>query len=147
MHGLLFGWKWAPFLIPLLAESDGYRRAARHSAASYDSSDLIWLAALVLVPLTILLVVKILQRLAERFQHRSSALFMELCRAHGLGWRDRLRLWQLTRQANINPPTRLFVTPQCMDALLKRGGASPLSSQELQRLRGVLFGDLPRTVS
>jgi hypothetical protein len=69
-------------------------------------------------------------------------LFLALCRAHRLGWRDAWLLWRLARWHELEAPARLFLEPdrfdfQGLNRSLTRRAA------RLQSLRRRLFADLP----
>ncbi len=69
-------------------------------------------------------------------------LFLALCRAHRLRWRDAWLLWQLARWHELEDPARLFLEPERLD----REGLNRRLTRHAVRLRWLrlrLFGGLP----
>jgi hypothetical protein len=130
---------------PFLAEAESYRHLGRRfqpNAASADTTDLIWVAALILGPLLLLLLFKVAQRLRRNFQqHRGEALFLELCRAHGLDWRTQLQLWRLVRRFDLKPPAAVFLSAEKFAQALRDKDRSSAERQEIRNLAQTLFGN------
>jgi hypothetical protein len=69
-------------------------------------------------------------------------LFLALCRAHRLRWRDAWLLWQLARWHELEDPARLFLEPERFD----REGLNRRLTRHAVRLRWLhlrLFAGLP----
>lgn len=70
------------------------------------------------------------------------ALFHELCRSHGLTWRDWWLLRRLARQHVLSEPAALFLDPRPFDAAIANGGWQK-TAPRLRELRLKLFAGLP----
>jgi hypothetical protein len=69
-------------------------------------------------------------------------LFLSLCRAHRLQWREAWWLWQLARFQRLRDPARLFLEPQRWDA----ASLSPsllARQRQLIRVRDRVFAESP----
>jgi len=90
-----------------------------------------------------------LSRLAGGRDRRSVSnspgkLFVSLCRAHGLTWKDTWLLWRLARWQQLDDTARLFLEPDHFDL---DGLSPPLAArgERLKSIRGRLFADLAAT--
>ena len=68
----------------------------------------------------------------------SLALFLALCRAHGLRWPEWWLLWQVARDHQLKDPARLFLEPERLDPA-NLGPVLRLRSEQLEAIRGRLF--------
>jgi len=69
-------------------------------------------------------------------------LFLSLCKAHRLRWREYWWLWRLARSQRLRDPARLFLEPERWQT----AGLSPAlraRAQQLTRLRERLFTETP----
>jgi hypothetical protein len=128
-------------LSPLLAQVESSRRGSygfQANGASFELTDLLWLAVLLGSPIALALFWLGVQRLRHRFEKSSpESLFLELCRAHQLPWRQRLRLWRMARQQALASPVLLFVSPD----ILSPDEGKPSERQELLELHQLLFSE------
>jgi hypothetical protein len=77
-----------------------------------------------------------------RRHNNPRALFRKLCRAHGLGFRDRRLLAQLARHHRLDHPARLFIE----SARFESAALSPRLCQHVERvsaLKEMLFAEPP----
>ncbi len=108
-----------------------------------DSGD--WWA----IGITIAVIVLVLWGLswAVRLQERQrrycspALLFLELCRAHGLHWRDRWLLWRIARAQRLRNPACLFLEPQRLEAENLSPSLRPKLAQ-IQQLAERLFAGI-----
>lgn len=78
--------------------------------------------------------------------HSPGRLFLTLCRAHRLGWRDVWLLWRLARWYELEDPARLFLEPERFDpSTLSR--RLTRQAARLRLLRSRLFAGLVETDS
>lgn len=70
-------------------------------------------------------------------------LFWSLCRAHGLPWRDRLVLWQISRCQRMADPARLFLEPQRFEAA-NLNTSLRQQSERIKRLGQRLFAGVDK---
>jgi hypothetical protein len=86
-----------------------------------------------------------LLKLQERHRTYSSPfrLFLSLCKAHGLRWREYWWLWRLARSQGLRAPARLFLEPE---RFATASLSPPLRrrAELLARLRDRLFVELPK---
>ncbi|MBN2578089.1 MAG: hypothetical protein JXB10_03780 [Pirellulales bacterium] len=75
--------------------------------------------------------------------YRPGELFLSLCRAHRLGWKQCWWLWQLARQQQLTDPGRLFLEPERFEASRIPVALLP-RKRHLQELRERLFRMPPR---
>jgi hypothetical protein len=73
-------------------------------------------------------------------------LFLRLCRAHRLTWRDTWLLWRLARSQRLGDPARLFLEPERFDPSDLAPGLRR-HAERLQSLRDRLFADLSDLVA
>jgi hypothetical protein len=80
----------------------------------------------------------------EKKLSRSSPLrlFFGLCKAHDLGWSERLVLWRWTRLKRLKDPARVFLEATLLDHV-ERSGWSPRQVKRLKELRRRLYGVTP----
>jgi hypothetical protein len=75
----------------------------------------------------------------RRRRHSSPGqLFLSLCRAHRLRWKECWWLWQLARQQHLADPGRLFLEPERFDTVQIPAALQPRRSR-FQELRERLF--------
>ena len=65
-------------------------------------------------------------------------LFLSLCRAHQLSWRDRWLLWRVAKVQKLKDPARLFLEPERFEAA-RLGPALTAKTPRLAALREQLF--------
>jgi hypothetical protein len=68
-------------------------------------------------------------------------LFLSLCRAHKLNWKERWLLWRLARLEQLADPARLFLEPEWF-AAASLPGALRQRAKQLKSIRDRLFADL-----
>jgi hypothetical protein len=139
----------------LLAEGNALDELASHMAEGFrgdrvrlDSSLVIGLLS---GALGIVLVFWVLSRLVGGQDRRATCnspgkLFVSLCRAHQLTFKDAWLLWRLARWQQLDDPARLFLEPEHFDP----SGFGPrltAHAQRLQSLRDRLFADLAQPES
>jgi hypothetical protein len=73
------------------------------------------------------------------------ALFLNLCRAHRLGWRECWLLWRLARHQRLSEPARLFLESQRWNPV-NFSPALLSKQQQFTRLQGQLFAEPPDRV-
>ncbi len=76
----------------------------------------------------------------RRQQASPGGLFRELCRAHGLNWRSRRLLRQLTRWHRLNNPASVFLEPKRFEAN-RLNSALTQRRREIESLKNALFLD------
>jgi hypothetical protein len=112
----------------------------RSNRSRLDGDDL--LLGLLILAIVVLLVwsAAVATQWADRTRRRPSParLFLRLCRAHRLGWRDGLLLWRLAKSQRLTDPARLFLEPERFE---KTQVPAPLQAQagRLIELRRALF--------
>ena len=92
---------------------DGIANNFRGRAAGIDRSDI---ANGVLVLAIIVLVVWLLSYMLSTQERRKPfssplMLFLSLCRAHRLNWRERWLLWRVARSQRLRDAARIFIEP------------------------------------
>jgi hypothetical protein len=117
-------------------------RSARSRTTRLDTEDLVlWLSILGLI----VVVVFTLSNVVKWYERRRNAsspmrLFLSLCRAHRLRWRQRWLLWQLARAQRLKEPALLFLEPQRFELPLL-----PVTLQAkkepLREIRRLLFAE------
>jgi hypothetical protein len=80
----------------------------------------------------------VFRRYRHARQHGPKGLFIELCRAHGISWRERWLLWNTARQFRLEPPAMIFLDSQQF-AAAATAAAKPHERESLQRLHARLF--------
>jgi len=78
----------------------------------------------------------------RRARSSPGRLFLSLCTAHRLRWREYWWLWRLARSQRLRDPARLFLEPERWEA----AGLSPalrVHASQLTRLRERLFAEPP----
>jgi hypothetical protein len=143
-----------PFSIynPLLAaEQDRMQdlfRAFRAAQAREGTGQMIYvLLVCVVAAAAVLLLVQLIRSRRRRTGRADPwSLFLELCRAHKLNWRQRWLLWRLARLEQLSHPARLFLEPEWYAA-----GGLPCelrhSSAQLNAIRARLFADAKEITS
>lgn len=76
--------------------------------------------------------------LKRRQQYSHSLLFRSLCRAHGLGMRDRRLLLRIATLTNLSAPARVFTEPAWSDPA-RLPGSLKSQAKDLVRLREQIF--------
>jgi hypothetical protein len=94
----------------------------------------------------VLVVILFLSRIIKSRRRREGytsplGLFLNLCRAHKLKWRDRWLLWRLARTEQLNEPARLFLEPDWF-AIGSLPGALRQHAAKLLNIRERLFADV-----
>jgi hypothetical protein len=130
----------------LLAEQDRMQdlfRAFRATQAREGSEEvaygLLILAGLLIVVLFLSMVIR--QRRQREGYASPVRLFLNLCRAHKLKWRDRWLLWRLARMEQLDEPARLFLEPHWFAS----GGLPGELQQHAARLKSIhdrIFADV-----
>jgi hypothetical protein len=135
----------------LLAEQDRMQdlfRAFRAAQAREGMEQLVYGALFCVVVGAAAFVIVQLIRSRRRRKGRTSpwGLFVELCHAHKLNWRQRWLLWRLARIKKLSHPARLFIEPELFAA-----GGLPRelrgSSVQLNTIRARLFADAKEIIS
>lgn len=124
------------FGVPLLAKIAYWERLGDRFSGDYlnwQASDTIGMAALGLGIGGLFLLLSLLNRWQRNAATRDcpKKLFVELARAHGLGFSERRKLREATRQAGLSEPAEVFVRPDLHDAVEI---AAPGLAQRLYRL-------------
>jgi hypothetical protein len=88
----------------------------------------------------------LLARLLERCDGRRPTdsrwmLFVRLCGAHGLRWRERWLLWRIAREQRLDEPAWLFLDPRRLEAAAG-GPFQGRSASQLEALRRRLFAGI-----
>ena len=131
--------------VGLFADRDAFRdmgRGFRGQRAKIDATEITIVVVAVAAGLSMFWV---LSRLASWREgrgpyHHPQQLFKRLCKAHGLGRRERHALIQLSRAAQLPLPMMAFVRPDVFDHVAA-GAITRLSEIELHSLRQKLFGN------
>jgi len=122
-------------------------RMGGHSHGGRNQFDPGTVLTLVLVTAVIVLVLWLVSyysaaRRRPAAYHSPGKLFLALCRAHRLRWRDAWLLWRLARCHELEDPARLFLEPERFDPQgLNRSLARHVA--RLRMLRRRLFAGLP----
>ncbi len=129
-----------------LAEQDRMQdlfRAFRATQAHEGMDDVFYglliLAGIVAGMLILSLVIKSRRRRAGYVS--PLGLFLTLCRAHKLKWKERWLLWRLARMEQLNEPARLFLEPEWY-ASYSLPGALRQRAGQLINIRDRLFADV-----
>ena len=80
------------------------------------------------------------KRRAKKTQSRPYKLLVKTQAALGLPWRDRFRLWWLSRTLNLPHPTALLISPAFFDRAIERRNPSRRSRVHWANLRKRIFG-------
>jgi hypothetical protein len=118
-------------------------RGLRNSATKSAVDDAIYGLLMLIIAALLILLLAVLVNMRQRASGRDSpkALFLSLCRAHRLKWRERWLLWRLARLGHIKDPARLFLEPHRFRSTrlptALRGRAA-----ELRTIRDRLFSEL-----
>jgi hypothetical protein len=130
----------------LLAQGGGledFARGLRENRFRFDSENI---AAALLTVAGIALAVWILWYLVRLYERRQGRprpwrLFLSLCRAHRLRWRQRWLLWRVARAEGLRDPACLFLEPERLEAT-RLGPAFAGRQSELDLICACLCGDL-----
>ena len=117
-------------------------RGFKDKAAQFDALDLsVFLAIVVALLVAVWLTSRIVDRIQRKCPYRSPLwLFLGLCRAHRLSWREGRLLWQVARAQRLESAARLFLEPERLDAA-KRLPALTSRTAELESLGRRLFAE------
>lgn len=103
----------------------------REGGAQLEPTELLLVAAVIVAVILVLWLLVRLFQLGERRAYRSPwRLFIQLCDAHRLTWRESWLLWRLARAQRLRQPALLFVQPQRL--------APPQIPKKFRRRQGVL---------
>lgn len=143
---------WCDLLFTLALASGAEEAAGRVAEgfrgerAEFDSGTLLTLALSLAAVLLVLWFTSYWsggRRRASAY-HSPGRLFLTLCRAHRLRWRDVWLLWQLARWYELEDPARLFLEPERFDpSTLSR--RLTRQAARLRLLRARLFAGLRET--
>ena len=133
-----------------LAEQDRMQDLFRAFRATQAREGMDHVLYVLLIATSIAAVVLLLSRIIRSQKRRRGyasplGLFLELCRAHKLKWRQRWLLWRLARLEQLTEPARLFVEPEWYAAgslpreLRQRAG-------QLKSIRDRLFADVKESL-
>jgi len=100
----------------VFAQATGWREMGnrfRQEGTTFDAVTGLWLlvAAIVFI-LALWLLSKYVQYDGQRPYYSRWRLFVQLCHAHRLSWRQRWMLWRLARSQRLPQPALLFVEPE-----------------------------------
>lgn len=98
---------------------------------------LLVLGGLIVVCLLMSLVVRLRER---RVYTSRTALFLSLCRAHRLPWRQWWLLWRVARRRRLRDPACLFLEPEHLEPG-RLPAAFQARGEELDQLRERLFAE------
>lgn len=115
-------------------------RRFRGDDSALDAADLLLAAAVVsAAALIVWLLSKYVGRRDQTLHNDPARLFRELCRAHRLGFDQRLLLWRLAQLLKLSQPARIFLEPHRLE---KQNLPQSLSAyqQAFAQLHRKLFG-------
>ena len=135
-----------PYRTFLLADQDRMQdlfRAFRMYKAQDGVDDFVHMLLVVAGILALLLILSYIINYWQRRRGYDSplGLFLSLCRAHNLKWKERWLLWRLARLESIADPARLFLEPQWFVSSHLPEAFQQQASQ-LKSIRDRLFADL-----
>jgi hypothetical protein len=140
MNGLLQQGLWAAETNRWDNMSNGFRSG--FEGRRIEATDLVMGLLIMVAVVAVACVLAYLLRLRDKRRARTSPfrLFLSLCRAHELHWRESWWLWRLARSQRLSSPACLFLQPEHFDAV---GLYPPLQrkAQLLTRLRDRLFAE------
>ena len=124
---------------------DDMGRRFRRGGSSLDLGH-VWLLVLLMVVVVVAAVIahRIVSARNKPGYNSPGALFVELCKAHGLRRSQRQLLLRVARQNRLQHPARLFVEPERFESA-NLGTQFPGQSQALRAIRNALFGKHLRT--
>ena len=126
-----------------LEDMSRYFRGPRVQLSSRDAVFiLLGLAGLILVIWLLSLVVQWQEQ--GRKKPSATRLFLQLCRAHRLKWRDGWLLWRLAISQRLTDPARVFLEPERFEPEHLMGTLR-FHAARFQMLRGKLFSRPERT--
>jgi hypothetical protein len=139
----------AYLLLAAKTRLEGLSSAFRGRRARLEPSEVFRGAAVLLAVLVAAFAVTRLVMACRRHIRRNPWwLFLALCRAHRLRWRQRWLLWQVAKHQRMEHPARLFLEP----ARFEPAGLGPGLRRRVAELRGVrdqvfagLAEPIPRT--
>ena len=131
----------------LLARQSPLENFAREFQGRQTRLESGYLLTGLLILLGILLAIWLLSRLMERFDGRrpvdsSTMLFLSLCKAHRLRWREGWLLFRVAQEQKLTDAARLFLEPKRLESANLTAALRP-NSETLERLRRRLFAGLP----
>jgi hypothetical protein len=135
-----------PYRTFLLADQDRMQdlfRAFRMYKARDGMDDFVYVLMIIAGILAVLLILSAIINFWQRRRGYDNplGLFLSLCRAHKLKWKERWLLWRLARLERLADPARLFLEPQWFlsshlpEAFRQR-------ALQLKSIRNRLFADL-----
>mgnify|MGYP005838897987 FL=1 len=107
----------------------------RRGSRPVDVTSILWTAAaLIAVIVAAAAILKIVEIARTRKPYRSNALlFLSLCRAHKLSWRESIGLWRLAKRNGLRPAALVFLSPEVF-ARLETAGDWEISERLADRL-------------
>ncbi|MGQ9605809.1 MAG: hypothetical protein ACUVTW_06375 [Thermogutta sp.] len=107
----------------------------RRGSRPVDVASILWTAAALIAAIVAAAVIlKIVQIARTRKPYRSNGLlFLSLCRAHQLSWRESIRLWRLAKRNGLRPAALVFLSPEVF-AQPETAGDWELSERLAERL-------------
>lgn len=86
----------------------------RRGSRPVDVTSILWTAAaLIAVIVVAAAILKIVEIARTRKPYRSNGLlFLSLCRAHKLSWRESIGLWRLAKRNGLRPAAMIFLSPE-----------------------------------
>ena len=89
-------------------------RALRSNNARGEASDTVYGLLIIAGILTVMLIFSVVSHSRHQRRNYESPvrLFLSLCKAHKLKWRERWLLYRLARMEQLTDPARLFLEPQ-----------------------------------
>ncbi|MDZ7617677.1 MAG: hypothetical protein U1E05_11770 [Patescibacteria group bacterium] len=124
-----------------LKDLTGYFRGPRVQLSSRDAVFvLLGLAGMILAVWLLSLVMNWQE--TGRKRPSPMRLFVEICRAHRLGWRDGWLLWRLAKSQRLSDPARIFLEPERFEPI-HLVGTLRFRVARLAALRDKLFARAP----
>lgn len=107
----------------------------RRGSRPVDVTSILWTAAaLIAVIVAAAVILKIVEIARTRKPYRSNGLlFLSLCRAHKLSWRESIGLWRLAKRNGLRPAAMVFLSPEVF-AQPETAGDWELSERLAERL-------------
>jgi hypothetical protein len=105
---------YLPILLAEQGRSRDLLRPARSVRDQGDMGDLIfWLPVIIGIATVIFILWHVINRRLRHLHNASQlGLFLCLCKAHKLRWKDRWLLWRLARLKRLTDPGRVFLEPE-----------------------------------
>jgi hypothetical protein len=90
-----------------------WQRMRENPNAPLSTSELLGIVGVVVaLGLTWWLAIQLHQHWQRRLFQSPSGLFVELCHAHQLSWRQRQLLWRIAAAVRLEQPAQLFLRPE-----------------------------------